>query len=300
MSLLTPPQGGNDILRGIGFMCFGVCLFPFQNATMKYLSGYYPLPELMWVRFTGHFLLILLMFWPQRGWRLLRTTRPLLQGGRSLLMLGAVVFYVWGLSYMPLATAASIAFTAPILVTAFSVPLLGEHVGWRRWTAVLIGFGGALIIIRPGSGDMHWAVGLLLLNVTCYALYQILTRKVALTDSAETSIAYTALAGAVVLTVVVPFVWQTPVEAKHWVLFGVLGVLGGISHFFVIRAFQFGAVAVIAPLGYLELIGATILGYLIFGNLPDRWTYVGAAVIAASGIFIAYREATLARRPPRS
>jgi drug/metabolite transporter (DMT)-like permease len=177
-----------------------------------------------------------------------------------------------------------------LIVTALSVPLLHESVGLRRWSAVIVGFIGALLVIRPGPGFHDPAVLLLLLSSAAYALYQIATRWVSLYDDAATGIVFTALLGSLVMTAVLPFVFVMPRTALDFALFFSLGLLGGFGHYLVICAFQSGPAAVIAPLGYVELIGTTILGYLIFGNFPDAWTWLGAAVIIASGIYIALRE----------
>jgi len=175
-------------------------------------------------------------------------------------------------------------------VTALSVPLLGESVGPRRWSAVLLGFIGVLIVVRPGSGQLTMATLLLLCASACYALYQIATRRSTLHDSAETGIIYAALVGTIVTSLLVPFGFETPRRLLDAVLLASLGVFGGVGHYFVIRAFRLGPAALISPLGYLELVGTTTLGYLVFNNFPDSWTWAGAGLIIASGVYIALRE----------
>jgi drug/metabolite transporter (DMT)-like permease len=170
------------------------------------------------------------------------------------------------------------------------VPLLREPVGWRRWSAVVVGFAGALVIIRPGAGLNDPAVLVLLGAAAFYALYQIATRRGGAYDSAETGIVYAALVGTIASTLVVPFVFEAPRSLRDLFLFLGLGLFGGFGHYFVTRAFQHAPAAVISPLGYVELLGTTILGYLIFDNFPDAWTWVGAAIIIASGAYTAARE----------
>lgn len=284
---LPAPQ---DILRGILLMCAGVSTFPFMNAAVKLLAANYPAAQITWARFTGHLLVMLVVFLPQYRWSLIRTRRPAVQIGRSLAMLFSNLLFVMAIGGVPLATASAIGFTSPILVTALSVPLLHESVGWRRWSAVFVGFIGALIVIRPGTGFHDPAVLLILLSSLVYALYQIGTRWVAPYDNAATGIIFAALFGSLGMTLVLPFVWVPPHNVFDTMLFSCLGLLGGLGHYLVILAFQKGPAAVIAPLGYVELIGTTILGYLIFGNFPDFWTWIGAGVIIASGIYIAFRE----------
>ena len=279
-----------DVLRGILLMCAGVSTFPFMNAAVKLLAANYPAMQITWARFTGHLIVMLLIFLPQYRWTLLRTRRPTVQIGRSLAMLFSNLLFVMAIGRVPLATASAIGFTSPLLVTALSVPLLHETVGWRRWSAVLVGFAGALMVIRPGSGFRDPAVLLLLLSSLLYALYQIGTRRVASYDNAATGIIFAALFGSLGTSLFMPFIFVPPHTLFDALLFCSLGFLGGFGHYLVILAFQRGPAAVIAPLGYVELIGSTILGYLIFSNFPDLWTWIGAGVIIASGIYIAFRE----------
>jgi drug/metabolite transporter (DMT)-like permease len=285
-----PSPGISDVLRGILLMCAGVSTFPLMNAAVKLLTAHYPSAQITWARFTGHLIVMLIVFLPHYRWSLLRTRRPTVQIGRSVLMLASNLLFVMAIGRVPLATASAIGFTAPLIVTALSVPLLGESVGWRRWSAVMVGFAGALVVIRPGSGFTEPAVLLLLLSSLAYALYQIATRWVGRFDNAATGIIFAALFGSLAMSLAMPFIFVMPRTWFDGLLFGSLGLLGGFGHYLVIRAFQLGAAAVIAPLGYVELVGTTALGYLIFANFPDLWTWVGAAMIIASGIYVALRE----------
>ena len=293
-----PAPGISDALRGILLMCAGVSTFPFMNAAVKLLSPHYPSAQITWARFTGHLVVMLVIFLPRYRWALLRTRRPTVQIGRSVLMLVSNLVFVMAIGSVPLATASAIGFTSPLLVTALSVPLLGESVGWRRWSAVGVGFVGALVVIRPGSGFTDPAVLLILASSFAYALYQIATRFVGRYDNAATGIIFAALFGSLAMSLVMPFVFVLPRSVWDALLFCSLGLLGGYGHYLVIRAFQLGPAAVIAPLGYVELIGTTALGYLVFNNFPDLWTWVGASLIIASGIYLAWRERVrmLARR----
>lgn len=284
------PAGTPDVLRGILLMCAGVSLFPAMNAMMKLLAVRYPVFEIVWARFTGHLMVMLIVFLPRYGRSLVATRRPLVQFGRSALMLASNAVFVLAIGKVPLATASAIGFTSPLIVTALSVPLLREPVGWRRWSAVGIGFCGALLIIKPGSGLHNPAVLLLLASSGAYALYQIATRWVMAHDSPATGIIFAALLGSLGTTLLLPFVFTMPQSPLDLAMFVSLGCLGGLGHFLVIKAFQAAPASVIAPLGYVELIGTATLGYLIFGNFPDALTWVGALVIIASGLYIAMRE----------
>ena len=269
-----PGAPGGSILAGILLMCAGVGALPFMNVGVKYLAQSYPAPQITWARFTGHLLVMLALFMPRYGIRLLLPQRPMVQIGRSAMMLASNLVYVMAIA---------------------SVPLLGESVGWRRWTAVLVGFAGAVLVIRPSSGFSDPAVLLILVSSFAYALYQIGTRWVARYDNAATGIVFAALIGSLAMTFVLPFNFRLPTTPLDILVFSGIGVIGGFAHYLIIRAFQIGQAAVIAPLGYVELIGSTVLGYVFFGNLPDLWTWIGAAVIVASGVYIALRERTLRR-----
>jgi drug/metabolite transporter (DMT)-like permease len=279
-----------DTLRGILLMCAGVSLFPLMNAMMKLLTARYPVLEIVWARFTGHLIVMLVVFLPQYGRRLIATRRPWAQIARSALMLGSNTVFVVAIGKVPLATASAIGFTSPLIVTALSVPLLREQVGWRRWSAVMVGFCGALLIIKPGTGLHNPAVLLLLASALAYALYQIATRWVMAYDSPATGIIFAALLGSLATTAVQPFVFVLPKSLGDLAMLVSLGCLGGLGHFLVIKAFQAAPASVIAPLGYVELLGTATLGYLIFANFPDALTWIGAVIIIASGLYIAMRE----------
>ena len=271
-------------------MLLGVAMFPFLNASAKYLSADYATPMIVWIRYLGHLLFMILWFMPTHGISLFVSHHPGIQLARSVLLFGSTAFNFVALSFIPLTMANAISFAAPFIVTALAVLVLGEKVGWRRWSAVAIGFIGVLVIIRPGLGEVHWAVLLALGSTLCYSVYQILTRGLGAGDNAATTIVYTALVGTFMASMVVPFYWSPPVDHWHWLLFAVMGLCGGFGHYFVVKAFQYGEAAVVAPFGYAQLIGTTILGYYIFGDIPDFWTWVGTAIIVGSSAFIAYRE----------
>ncbi len=195
-----PARRQPDIVRGILLMCAGVSMFPFLNAAVKLLGAHYPVSQIVWARFTGHLIVMLLVFLPHYGRRLLATRRPGVQIARSLLMLASNALFVVAIARVPLATASAIGFTSPLIVTALSVPLLHESVGVRRWSAVAVGFAGALLVIRPGAGMHDPAVLLLLLGSAAYALYQIATRWVGIYDDAATGIVFSALLGSLVMS----------------------------------------------------------------------------------------------------
>ena len=291
-----PRYGGNSVLRAVGYMCLSAIFFPILNASVKYLGARYPITEVFFVRYLGHCLICLAIFLPRHGRRLFATSRPGVHALRACLLFTASTFYFLGIQTIDLTTAAAVSFAGPLFVTALSVPLLGEKVGLRRWTAVVFGFLGALVIIRPGTAVMQWGAVLVLIDALAYGTYQILSRKVGGIDPAFTSITLAGLGGLLLSCLLLPFFpIRLPDSAADLAIFFAIGVWGLLGHFFVIKAFQWGRAAVVAPVGYVELIGATLIGWLLFAQFPDAWTWVGAAIIVASGLYITLRERRLQR-----
>ena len=281
----------HSVLTGIVFMCLAATfLFPLVNLSAKYLALEYAVIQVIWARYTGHLVYTFLVFGPRRGLGLFATRRPAAQLMRSAMLPIATMAYFFALRHISLPIAAAVNFAAPLVVTLLAVPLLKEEVGWRRWLAVGFGFAGVLVVMRPGTGAVHWSASLVLVTVFLYAMYQILTRRVAVDDPPETSLAYVALVAVVVTSFMVPFVWRAPETMLHLGVFLAIGLFGGVGHFLLVKAFEQAPASIISPFGYLQLIGAALLGYLVFGNVPDRWMWIGAAMIIASGLYIAYRE----------
>ncbi len=295
----APPNLRRDALRAILFMTLAINLFPFMNVAAKFLSESYPTGQVVWARYAGHLIFVLVMFMPRRGLSLLKASRPGIHVARSVLMFLSTICFFSALRWIDVPTASSINFTSPLIVTALAAPILGEMVGLRRWTAVAFGFAGALIIIRPGGAETHWAMLLVLGTAFSYATYQIVTRKFAAADPPETSITYISFVGALLSTLALPFFFVWPTSILDTALFALLGFIGGLGHYFVIRAFQLGEASVLAPFNYGQLLMAIALSYLVFGTFPDLWTFVGAGIIVASGLYITYRESG-PRSPPSS
>jgi drug/metabolite transporter (DMT)-like permease len=291
-SFLLPKDGGPDrAVRGILFMCLAVAVLPMLNIGAKYLSTEYPATQITWARYTGHLIFFLVLFLPTRRARLFVTTRPLIQVIRSVLLFTATTMYFIALRDISVATATAISFTMPLMIVLLSIPLLGERVGVERWVAVVVGFIGAMIIIRPGLGVTHWAGFLILAAAGCNTIYQILTRALAGHDPAATSIVYSAMVGTVAGGLIVAANPVVPHSAFDWAVFCSLGIFGGTGHFLIVKAYESAEASVVSPFHYGQLVGATLYGYLAFGDFPDRWTWVGAAIIVASGLYVTRREA---------
>ena len=288
-----PPNGDTvtNVTRGILFVTVATLCFVVMNAIVKVLTHHVPTIELIWARSLGHLIVVVALFAPGHGGlRLLATRRPTIQLGRSLLLLTSTTFFFTALGRVPLADATAVSFTSPFLVAALAAPVLGERVGISQWVSIAIGFAGALIVIRPiGEGTSPYTF-LVLGSAACYALYQVLTRLVAGVDPPETSVTYSALAGTLVLSTLVPFFWQTPQRLSHWLMLAALGLLGAVGHYCVARALLWAPASIVSPFHYVQLVWAAALGYVVFDDVPSGWTWVGAAIIVCSGLTIFVRE----------
>jgi len=277
-------------------MVAAVGVFTLMDAIAKYLAHWYPVPGIVWARYVSNIALLLAWFAARGELRRLRTVRPGIQFARGLLLAGATLFYFTSLSVLPLADAAAIAFVLPLFVAALAAPMLKERLDAPRLLAIVAGFAGALIIVRPGSATFTLYALLPMAMALCNALYQILTRKVAGVEHPFTSLIWGAIVGAVLMSAVVPFAWKTPDQALHWALLGVLGVLASIGHYLLIRAYDYAPATLLAPYTYSGLVWAMLLGLAVFGNFPDGWSLAGMAVIVASGLFLAGRQRLTVRR----
>ncbi|WP_237213316.1 DMT family transporter [Falsiroseomonas oryziterrae] len=286
--MTTPAQP--RILLGVAFMVLASSLFPVMNGLVQWLSPRYPSEQIIWARITGQFLLMLAIMLPAAGLTVFATRRPGLQIARSLCQLTSTSLYFIAVATVPLAKAAAIGFLAPFIVALLAWPLLGERPKLRRLLTVAAAFLGVLVVIRPGAEGFQPASLLILVSASVYALYQVLTRKVAPHDGAETSTLWSALLGAVLLTLLLPFFWTTPTSLADALAFLGLGVLATAGHYCVARALSYGPAAVISPFQYWQIIGAVLMGVAITGLWPDRLTWAGAAIVIGAGIVLALSE----------
>jgi drug/metabolite transporter (DMT)-like permease len=277
-------------LTGIALMCGALACFSCIDASGKLLNYYMDPLQTTWARYTGGFLVALMLSNPVSRPVIVETKRPVLQIVRSTLLLVSTIFSFTALQYLQLDEALAILFSTPFLVAVLSGPVLGEWVGWRRWIAICIGFLGVLLVARPGAGGIHPAALLSLAAALCYAIYIIFTRVLSRSDSNETTLFYSNLVGAVAMLPVMPFVWRNPESLFVVGLMVAVGAFGTIGHYLLIIAHRMAPAAVLAPFIYSQLIWTTILGYLVFADLPNRWTLAGAAVVIASGLYLLYRE----------
>lgn len=289
---LTPRRPDNP--RGLALMGLAFFVFAASDAQAKLLTGMFPPMQVVWTRQLGLLAGVLVLL-ALKGPAILRTGRPGMQVLRGTLAVISASAFIFALRYVPLADAVAVSFVAPFMVTILGALVLGEKVGPRRWSAVAIGFAGTLIVIRPGLGVIHPAVMLVVGAATAFALRQILSRVLAGTDRTATTVAYTALVSVVLLSLPLPFFWRTPATATELALLIGMAACGALGELLVIRALEIAEAIVLAPVHYSLILWGTFYGWLVFGQLPDRWTWTGAAIIVATGLYIMHREWTLAR-----
>jgi drug/metabolite transporter (DMT)-like permease len=289
-----PDTNPNAAVTGILLATLAGFLFVTSDSIVKLATGDLPVPMIVWGRFASHMILMLLLFPGRRFVALFKVKQPGLVIGRGVLLLICTSLFFTAIGHIGLAEANAIMFVSPFFVVALSIPLLKEKVGIRRWSAVIIGFAGILIILRPGFQEVHWAYLLILGVAFFYGLFTILTRTLSFTETATSMWFYTALVGFLCSTPVALYNWQTP-SPQEWLMLGAIGVIGGGSHYIVIHAYHRAPASLLAPFQYVQIVWATIYGFLIFGHLPDGWTFAGAAVIIASGLYVWLRERQLGK-----
>lgn len=286
-SAAAPPA--KQILTGIALILGAGFTFTIMDASAKYLSGRIPVAEIAWGRYLFATLALPLMLHRFGGLSTFRSSRLGLQLLRSFFLLCSTVIYWVAVKFIPLADGTAISFVGPLMLTALSVPFLKERVGARRWTAVLIGFAAALIIIRPGLGMAQPAALLPLASSFAFACYAICTRLLARSDEWTTTLIWSSLLGLLLLSLWVPFDWVTP-DLGGWLMLALLGLLASIGHLLLILAYARAPASTLAPFSYVALIWSMAIGLFWFGNFPDHWTLVGSAIIAASGLYVIHRE----------
>jgi drug/metabolite transporter (DMT)-like permease len=279
--------------RGAICMVIVTLSFTIMDAAAKWLGSRYDPLLVVWYRYAVQVVLVALLLAPSLP-VLIRAKRPGIQVLRSGFLFAATIFFFFSLSLMPLADVAAIAQTAPLFITALAAMVLGEQVGIRRWAGVLVGFAGAMIILRPGFSDAGWVVLLPLIGTACFALLNISTRFLEGHDSVWTTFLFTGLVGGVAASAIVPWVWAIPAW-EHVPIFIGMGVVGTLGQFLLIIALSTAPASALAPLLYLTLIWSTVAGYLIFDTLPDVWTAVGASLIVGAGLYVQHRARVRAR-----
>ena len=279
-------------MKAISYNLLAWTILPFMDTIAKYLSSDLSFFQITWARyfFTVFFALPFMFFFFKKN--LTWTTQPKLQIFRGLTLFIANVLFFYSISIISMAKALTLAFVAPLITTALSPFILGEKVGFRRWSAVLVGFVGSLIVIRPGFIEFNLASIAALGTGFFYGIYLIITRKLHTSDSPLLTLLLTGVVGAVFASFVVPVVWINP-TFNQWSLLALMGIFACLGHFFLILSLKYADASKLAPFGYFEIVTNVTLGYYFFMDFPDSYTFLGLFIIIGSGLYIFIRERSL-------
>lgn len=289
-----PSQLSQDTARnrliGIGLLSAAVFWFAVLDTAAKWLVLGLPLAQVVFLRFLGHVVFTGVVMYPRLGRELIRTRHPWLQLVRGLLLPVMTALNFWSLQYLQLAETGSIQFLAPILVALIGSSLLGERLDRGRWIAIVVGFVGVLVILQPGSRGFHPAMLVSLLQTTLYAGFIVLTRRLAADDRPESSNFLSALISLVVLAPFAWLAWRSPDTALQWIVIAVTGLAGGLGHYLLAMAPRYAPASTISPFIYSQILYMTLLGYLVFGDVPRSAVVLGAAIVIGSGLYLVWRE----------
>lgn len=285
------PYGhGQTRAIGIALVCTTTLLFATLDATAKWLVQTLPVVQLVWLRFFTHVLITSALLAPSQGWLLVRVHSPRLQLLRGLMLATMTGLNFWALQYLQLAQTGAMQFSVPILISVFSVWWLAERLDARRWIAIVVGFVGVLLIIRPSASGFHPAILLSLGNAVLYALFNMMTRSMARTENAAATQLMSALVPTILLMPFALWQWQTPQTWAEWALIALLGLCGGMGHYGLALAHRHASAAVLAPFLYQQIIYMTLLGWLVFDQVPDAAVVLGSLIVVASGLYLLWRE----------
>ena len=279
-------------MKAIALMCAAVTFFSCLDTMAKYIAAHSHMgtAQIVWLRFLGQMLLMAAILGPAAIPALLKTEKPGLQALRSLMLLGTTAFNFLAVQYLRLDQTISIAFLAPLVVAALAGPILGEWVGWRRGLAIVVGFFGVLIVVRPGIAEVHWAFGASFLSMLSYATFMIVTRRLSTYDQPLTTLFLGLLAGAAAGAPIAIAHWVWPEDLVQWLMLVSLGAFGGFGHYLMIFAYRYAPASSVSPFLYFQLLSMVALGYFVFGDVPDEWTLIGSSVVIASGLYLVHRE----------
>jgi drug/metabolite transporter (DMT)-like permease len=291
-------NSSGDRLIGIALMCGALACFACLDATAKWLTRDLNPLQVTWARYASSALMVFILINPLTSPGVARTKRPWLQGFRSLLLLASTAMNFIALQYLQLAETISIMFMTPFLVALLSGPLLGEWVGPRRLIAICIGFLGVLVVLRPGLGGLHPVAFLSVIGACCYAVFNLTTRMLAASDSSETTMFYSSLGGVILLSPLLGLFWVSPPGWQSYALMAVMGFFATFGHWLLIRAHRLAPAAVLAPFIYSQIVWMVVLGWWLFDQWPDRWTFIGATIVIACGLYLLGRE-RVKGLPPR-
>jgi drug/metabolite transporter (DMT)-like permease len=277
-------------LAGIGIISLTYVLFTLLDGTAKWLVQSVPVLVVVWLRFVTHALIASALLFPVKGVALVRTHHLRWHLVRGVMFCAMTGMNFWALQYLQLTVTASIFFTVPILIALMSAPLLGEKLDTKRWAAILVGFAGVLMIVRPGSEAFHPAMLLSMANAVLYALFNMMTRKLAAYDAPETIQFLPAVVASIVLAPFALAAWESPQGWREWTLLCLMGVFGGTGHYLLALAHRYAPASTLAPFLYQQILYMALFGYLVFGSVPDKAVWIGAAIVIVSGLYLFARE----------
>lgn len=270
-------------------LCAGLLLAT-HDGVSKYLTHIYPLIMVIWLRYFVQTIAMIILFFPKMRLAIIRTRRPWLQLLRAISLLSISLLFIGGLRYIPLAEATAVMFLAPLIVTVLSALVLHEHVSKGQWAAVAVGFLGVLFIVRPGGALFTPAILLPVCASFCFAIYQLITRRLASTDHAVTSNFLSGLFGVIALTTLLPGEYTLDVTNTDLLYMLALGLLAMTAHMLLTMALKYSTAATLAPFTYAQIVFAGVVGYLAFGQMPDNWSIFGVLIISCSGLAVAYLQ----------
>ena len=285
-------------LTGIGLISVTFLCFAVLDGGAKWLVHSLPVLMVVWLRFLVHALLTALLLAPQLMRGALRPRKPKLQFLRALFLPVMTGLNFWALQYLQLAETGSIQFSVPLIIALLAAPMLGERMDRARWAAIAVGFIGVLIIVRPGTQGFHPALLLSLITALLYALFNLLTRQLAAHDSPETTQFWSSIGATLAIMPFALAAWQTPAAALQWAVLVLIGAAGGLGHYLLALAHRYAPASVLAPFLYQQIVWMMLIGYLVFGDVPDKAVVVGAVIVIASGAYLLHRERRAARPAP--
>ena len=274
----------------VTFLCFALL-----DCGAKWLVQTLPVLQVVWLRFLFHAVFSTALTARKFRSGVLRTRRPKLQFVRAMFMPVMTGLNFWALQYLQLAETGAIQFSVPIIIALIAAPMLGERMDRARWAAIAVGFIGVLIIVRPGTHGFHPALLLSIINAVLYALFNLMTRQLAAHDSPETTQLFSSVGATLAITPFALATWQAPPGVLQWAILVLIGISGGLGHYLLALAHRYAPASVLAPFLYQQIVWMVLLGYLVFGDIPDSAVAIGAAIVIASGGYLLYRERRAAK-----
>jgi drug/metabolite transporter (DMT)-like permease len=270
-------------LQGIGLVVLALACFATLDTTTRHISTSISLLVALWFRYAIQAVITTVVVWPGRGRRVFLTRHPKFQLARGLLLFACSILAFFSLKYMPVGEFTAIALLAPLVITVFAAWKLKEKIRPLRWTLLVGGFLGTLVIIRPGTHHFDWTVVLPLMLVITNSAFQLLTSQMAKTEDPITMHFYTGWIGTILASLILPFVWEIPADWTVWLQLLIMGVLASIGHFLLILAYGRAPAATLTPYMYAQIAFGVLGGWVVFHHLPDQWTFVGMGLIALCG-----------------